>query len=55
MKHWEGFMTSINVRLRVAKLRFNQILEYSHLCALHNLSKEKKRREKVILGSCFYN
>ena len=40
MKHWESFMTSINIRLRVAKLRFNQILEYSVHCI--TLAKERK-------------
>ena len=45
----------IHVRLRMAKVTFSQILEYMIvLSVLYNLSKGKKRRKKVNLGSHFY-
>ena len=45
----------IHVRLRMAKVTFSQILEYMIvLSVLYNLSKGKKRRKKVNLGSHFH-
>ena len=53
MKYWESSITRINVRLRVVKVRFTQS-DFRILRVLHNLSKRKKRKIKVTLGSRFY-
>ena len=58
MEHSESFMTShkrqgvVNVRLRAAKVRFSQILEHQVHCI--TFAKERKKKKKVTLGSCFY-
>ena len=45
----KAFWPVINVRFRVAKIRFSQILEYSIPC----ITLGKKRRKRVTLGSRF--
>ena len=55
MKHSESFMTSnihqevVNVRLRAAKVRFSQVLEYPVHCITFDKERKKEKGNSRVM------